>query len=335
MALSRLKLGNQSGAAIDHLREGYTSDVRRTISGQYAMAKTAGAAVAAESVAWANTYDNLHKFIKNVTADFKSLAESTPGSSSGTELTAISAILTFTAGVVPPAAAALTAAAGLTALGSVIFPNKPQRTPEKLVLKGESFNEYLGSFEEGIRRIDGELRVAEQAIAEACSAQVRDFDDKGDNYSITLKRQEPLDNLGPFYSGTIDLDPQRLTRIAASIEVIGDQQNAVAKRLSGVRAAGGDGRGALPVSPPHRLGRCTRPVRQSGRSLTDILFNDQHVAHRVADHCIDIARDFRDTDRDRKNILDRATARLIGTPAPEVGHYNDKGAIVLPQVDDR
>lgn len=318
-----LNLDDLRGQAIDALQRSYTYDVERTIGGQRGMATAAGLALTAEAMAWNETYISLRDFMRKATHDFNSFAgvESASGENVVALLGAVSAISGLAGGTIgaafPPFGIAMAAVSGATAIAGLVFPTREATRADPLVLSGGDFSEQWSSFTDGIKRINTDLRDAEVSIAEACNRMIEDYQAFPDNYSITATtakgKQGPEDDLTAFLETTIDFNDKKMRNIAGAVESVGAHQRALAGVLGGVDGSGNPSalvidewdRGWLPEvgsmgsGYPGPYWALANLVDQ----LTDLLVTESRTAHRVAEKCIEVARDFTATDAEREAEL--------------------------------
>jgi hypothetical protein len=116
--------------------------------------------------------------------------------------------------------------------------------------------------------------------------------------------------------------------IAGAVESIGDHQRGLAGRLGGVDGAGNPsslvqsewGRASLPEvgvmgnGPSGPYDAFAQVVDQ----LTDLLLIEARTAHRLAEHCIAVSRDFRATDDQREAELDSIAGQFDTVAIPVV-----------------
>lgn len=328
-------LDDLAGGAIDALQMAYVNDIGLTISGQRALATAAGLTIAGEAMAWNSTYRNLRTLFTDAATDFNAFAESGSGSGQNiaTGFAIVSGVTTIGAGATaafPPFAGPLTAVAGVSALGAALWPVEAAREPTEIVLSGSSFEDYWASFTEGVRAVDLELTYAEQELTALCNNVLTDCDTNPDSYSITMKSSngspQANDNLNGFLSAQIDISPTKMRGVAGAIESIGDHQRGVAGLFGGTDASGDPAsfvknewsRGSLPTGVTMGSGDFGPYADFSNviDALVELLIMESKTAHRIAEHCIEIARDFTGTDQEVGRDLESQATKYDTVPIP-------------------
>lgn len=314
------------GRAIDALKVGYVNDIEKTFGGQRRLAYGAQLALLGEATAWNNAYKGVHDFVAKATIDFNSLAGIEPpsGHDINAGLTAASGVATVLSGIasgtaeaagdaaeVPIAAAGLCIVAGLATVASTFFgKDQPKPPPKPNVLTGSDFSSYFASFTKGISKISDDLAHAETIVATGCQNVLDDYHRFPDKYSITGKTgmgQMPDDSLKPFMTPAININHYDMKRVAGAIAAIGDHQNKTAGDLTAVPDAVPWMRECLPSGVIGKSFNGSFDVYdQVITQLAELLRGECQTAHRVADRCMDIAYDFKDTDRQIRDLVNKA-----------------------------
>lgn len=328
-------LGDLRAGAIDALETAYTNDVALTISGQRALATVAGLTIAGEAMAWNNTYKNLKTIIEAATKDFESYAKSQAASGQNVVkgLSVVSGAATIGAGATaafPPFTGTLAAVAGVASIGAALWPTQEARVPTEIVLGGDSPAAYWEAFEQAIKDVDLEFTRAEQDLVAMCTNALSDLANNPDAYSITRKRADgtaqPHDNLNGFLVAQIDIDPTKMNGVAGCIASIGEHQRGVAGLFGGTDVSGNPAafvqgewyRGTLPHGV--HIGSGAYGPYDSFKdvvdTLTDLLIEESRTANRIAEHCVEIARDFTATDQEVDSAVTSLGRQYDTVPLP-------------------
>lgn len=331
------QLSSLNGLAIDALETSYVNDVGLTISGQRALAAIATLAIAGEAEAWSQAFGNLADFFDKAAKDFQSFADGHGASGGGTTLSVVSGVTGLAAlatAEFPPAAVTLGAISGLAGLGSTFYPSEEEVAVVTLVLAGGDFDAKWASFGDAVRDVNSALVHAEHSLAIMCRNAMADYDGTPDSYSITevgrsVSNPQPGDDLTRFlhtdqhsadkelFAGDeIFIVDAKLRAVAAMIEHVGDHQRQVASTL------GGGGLESNDWSRSYLQGS-TIGWGPSGHradyvsvvdAVTDLLLLESKTAHRVAEHCLDIATGFSQTDAQIEAHLNQLESRLDVAP---------------------
>lgn len=334
-SLSQLGIsGDGESLAMDLFQQTYAADIWTTVGGQQALAYAAGLALTAEAVAWNASYKSLRDFLKVATSDFASFAGSHDGSGGGTDAAllatgAVASLLSATAGKAwPPFGAAMSVVSGGIGVYRAVNKPVPPVSSTSLVLTGGSFAEMIESFKDQIKKIHTDLKDAETAIADSCTAWAAQPAQSPDLYSLTRgmerRRQGPGDDFTAMYGRRLDLVDEKLRKLAGACEAIADHLTGLAAivggsdRLGNPTAIAHDDwyRGFLPEVGV--IGSAyTGPFADYAalvNVLGELLIEDGRTSHRVAEWILDMLVSVHLTDAEVETRLDHLAEPFDANP---------------------
>ncbi|MEO9324563.1 hypothetical protein ABFT23_13805 [Nocardioides sp. C4-1] len=315
---------DNTSRSLDVFQRSYSTDIWKTVGGQYSLVYAAGLALTAEAAAWNESYRSLRDFLKVAAHDFATFAGSGDGSGEGTEAalgatSAVAGLLGATVGVAfPPFGIAMGVLSSATGVAALMSPAVPAVEDASLQLEGDTFAEKWESFKSAMKDINDDLRAAELAVQDGCRAMAADVGTKPDNYSLVAggtQGQGAQDDFEGMLGLRLDLELYKLKNLAGACQTIGDHQVGLAGVLGGTDADGASSydvsdewyRGYLPEVG--RIGYGTSGPYWAYKALVestiDLLVQEGKYSRQVADWMVEMIIGMDATDMDKQQELER------------------------------
>jgi hypothetical protein len=333
----KVNTDDMRGLAIDAFQRTYVLDIERTLGGQRGLATAAGLAVTAEATAWNETYLSLRDFIEKAIHDFNDYA----GTHGGVERpprrrwapcrrspvwpvprrawpSRPSAWRWVWSGESPPSAPRCSLPPP---------PSAPRRWPSAVTTTWATGRRSRTASRRSTPTSRPPRTPSPRGAVE-CSPTTTPTPTTTIARGSRSGQQGPEDDAAPFLQSQVDFNHTKMRFIAGAVESIGDHQRGLAGRLGGVDGAGNPsslvqsewGRASLPEvgvmgnGPSGPYDAFAQVVDQ----LTDLLLIEARTAHRLAEHCIAVSRDFRATDDQREAELDSIAGQFDTVAIPVV-----------------
>lgn len=295
------ELADLDGEAMTFLRDYFASRIRPTLAGQAALAAVARTAVIGEAEAWGRANDDVEKLVRESIKAFTAHAEGS--SMDWKETIEVTGTVLSVLGMAIPGLSAVNTIIGV--VGKVV-PNEPAK--KNFDISGSTADELWTSFNEGLNDLRHAISDTEQEFADCAS---RAIDTSTSNPQLfNIKEPSRFLNSGaPGVYGPgggipatrIHID-DALKKVSARFELIGDLQRDMANRLTDAQSSGPWARSFDVATRP--TGHYPEYEALLSRA-TDLLIESSREMHSIAEKCMVVLADFRDTDAQVESDLNR------------------------------